>query len=873
VNDSLFLPVRQGAGGVRALAGWECCWLPLGEGEAEGLPAGRSEHWEHVEVPAQLAAVEDRSAVWYRVRFPRPDHGGRILLRFGGAFLAANVWLNGRLLGSHYGYFAPFGFDATPHLKPDNLLVVCCESPVEPEPALKRHVMGWLNDGDSRPYPESAWRSLPPGYAYEVPLGLWRPVELEYVDNVVVERIRIDPQLEADVGRLDVEVGLHNLDGRQMRGEITLDVEPPGGGAPLRLRREYQLGGGIEQALKMTLSIPGARRWLPWRLGEAHLGRVRLEVTVEGRPSARLEERFGFRDVTIRPAPEGWDVRAGGRPFFLRGACYLPAFRLDQLTTDRFASDVELARQANLDALRVHALVLPPEFYAAADAAGVVVLADLPLTRAYAYHAAGDDARFFERAVRAQVPEEIELLRNRPSVALFSGHDDPAWLPSGADLADVHAVRQNYTIDQEAKAMAEALDPARRALAASGEVDEHLWAGWRDEGWAALRDADPRFVTEYGAQALPSLDSSVWSDLGRRWPVADDEPAWLFAGFQAAAWAEQGVGLPSAQGSLEEYVEESQEYQAFVLGYATDQFRLRKLQRCFGAFAYHLVDPVPGIGFGLVDAARHARLALDALTEAMAPVRLIADPTGFVPLAPLGFGWRPGAPVTIRLVIVNDDPAVTGEARVRWAVEREWGPETAGVGRLRDAVRRKSFSGDVACRMPLLAEPALHVTTLSLPIDAEGDYRLDAELLGAGGTLAGAVFEFTVAADLPDHRERPLLPSFLAERLVEAGSLELSASSLRFALRNRTRPAVLTGLRDLRLDGAMLAGARLLVETSSGRVPLPRRLELPLDWPVRVVVEVDPGIHPGNGPPGDVLEVDLTIPGVAGGRVRVSASP
>jgi hypothetical protein len=257
----------------------------------------------------------------------------------------------------------------------------------------------------------------------------------------------------------------------------------------------------------------------------------------------------------------------------------------------------------------------------------------------------------------------------------------------------------------------------------------------------------------------------------------------------------------------------------------------------------------------------------------MAPVRLIADPTGFVPLVPMGFGWRPGAPVTIRLVIVNDDPAIAGEARVRWAVARERGPETAGVGKLRDAVRRKTFSGDVACRMPLLSEPALHVTTISLPIDAEGDYGLDAELLGSSGTMATAALEFTVAASLPDRRERPLLPDFLAVRLVEPGSLEVAPSSLRFALRNRTRPAVLTGLRDLRLDGVLLAGARLLVETPSGRVPLPRRLELPLDRPVRVVVEIDPATPPKNGPADGVLEVDLTVPGVAGGRVRVSGSP
>ncbi len=869
MNDSLFLPARQGAGGVRALAGWECCWMALGEGEAEGLPMGRGEGWEHVEVPAQLAATAERSAVWYRVRFPRPDHGGRVLLRFGGALLAANVWLNGRLLGSHYGYFAPFGFDATPKLRPENLLVVCCEAPVEPELTAKRHILGWLNDGDSRPYPERAWRSLPAGYPYEVPLGLWRPVELEYVDNVIIEGLRIDSRLEAGVGRLQIETALHNLDGREMSGELALEVEPPGGGAPLRLSREVRLRGGQELPVAMTLAIPDARRWRPWRLGEPNLGRVRAALNVDGRPSARVEDGFGFRDLEIHPAPEGWDVVAGGQPFFIRGANYLPSFRLDEWSRERFEADLRLAKEANLDALRVHALVLPEDFYRAADAAGIAVFADLPLTRAYAYHAAGDDARFFERAVRAHVREQVELLRNRPSVALWSGHDDPAWIAGGAGLADLHAVRQNYTIDQEAKALAEELDPGRPALAASGEFDDHLWLGWEGGSWAELADTDPRLVTEYGAQALPAADSPVWDEIGRRWPVGDDDAAWLYAGFQAAQWSEHGAGLPSGQRSLEEYVEASQDYQAFLLAYATDQFRRRKLHRCLGAFVYHLVDPFPGIGFGLVDGARRPRPAYAAVAEAMAAVRLIAEPAGFVPLVPFGFGWRPGSPVVIRLVIVNDDPGMAGEALVRWSVDRERGLDTGGLDWLRDAVRRKSFAGEVACDLPRHSEPALHLTTITLPIDAEGAFHLEAEVTHRGQVVAASGLDFVVASQLPDRRERPLLPGFLAERLVEPRSFRVDGDAVQFMLRNRTRPAVLTSLGDLRLDGVALVTPRILVETPSGRIPIPRRLELPLERPVRIVVET------GLGEPVEAreLECEIAVDGVARGRIRVSSSP
>ena len=84
-----------------------------------------------------------------------------------------------------------------------------------------------------------------------------------------------------------------------------------------------------------------------------------------------------------------------------------------------------------------------------------------------------------------------------------------------------------------------------------------------------------------------------------------------------------------------------------------------------------------------------------------------------------------------------------------------------------------------------------------------------------------------------------------------------------FALENRTRPAVLVGLTGLRLDGVVLAGHDLQVETHAGRAPLPKRLDLPLGRTIRIhVVTGDPlggGAHS--------LEADITVPGVASGRL------
>lgn len=865
MNDCLLLPLRQSAAGARAVVGWEACWLPLGEGEADGLASGGGINWKPVAVPEQQAATSGHSAIWYRSRFPRPDHNGRVVLRLGGAFLATHVWLNGRLLGSHYGYFAAFGFDITSHLRPDNLLVICCESPIETDLPRKRHVMGIFNDGDSRPYPDSAWFSLPEPYRWEVPVGLWRPVQLEYLGPLTIDWLHLRPQLVAgDSGRLEVDVRLRNLDGRQMDGELALELARPEG-PPLRLRRQVRLPGASEITTSLGLNVAGARRWSPWRFGEPALYEARVTVSVQGHQSTAVRESFGFRDIRVRAAQDGWQVHVNGQPAFIRGANYIPSLRLDQLDADRFRADLQLARDSNLDALRIHAHVLPDEFYRLADEAGILVVADFPLTLAYAYHATAEEARFFETVVREQVPEMVRQLRNRPSILFWVGHDDPPWIPASASLADVHAVRQNYTIDQEIKASIERLDPERTALAASGELDQHCWLGWKEGAWPDFAEALPAFLTEFGAQAAPSLDSPAWRQLSTRWPLRGDDPQWLYAGFQLPSWAERGSGLPTDYPDLPSFIAAGQEYQAGLLGYAIDQARKRKFEPCWGAFPYQLCDSFPGIGFGLVDAARVPKAALAAVREAFATVRVIIDPVGFTPLQPWGFAYPLDAPVSVRLIVVNDDPGLRGTAELRWFVVREHGSEARAYSRLRDAVRRKSFSGAVTIGLPSAGEPALQATNLTLPLDA-GHYRLETELRVAGRAPAHSTLSLQVQADLPEPRRRPRLPSYLVERIIVHDSLRPDLEGVRFTLRNLTRPALLAGLEDLRLDGRPLVQPRLSLETDSGRVPLPRTLDLPFGRDLTVLVELDFPLEPGDHD----LELDVTLPGVASGWARVS---
>src|SRR3981081_971126 len=498
----------------------------------------------------------------------------------------------------------------------------------------------------------------------------------------------------------------------------------------------------------------------------------------------------------------------------------------------------------------------------------MIVLQDLPLAGTYVYHATSNDARFFEQAAREQQAEMVEMLHNRPSIALWIAHDDPPWLATNADLGEVHAVRQNHSIDHDLKSSFERLDPSRPALAASGEVDLHLMLGWSAGSWADLARIEPLMVTAFGAQSLPDADSPVWEHIETRWPAADDEPSWRHAGFQPVSWAERGAGLPSAHHSLQSYIESSQRYQADLVRFAAEHMRTRKFESCWGAFAYHLVDPFPGIGFGLLDGARRPKLGLEALTRAFQPTRLIIEPLAFEPARPFGFLQKPEAPFAARIVIVNDDLEISGRGSIRWSLERERSAGGNGIKRIRDAMQRKSYAGTVEVEIPTAFEPAVSATSLSLPLPAEGDYRLEAVLTLGGRELDRADLRFTVTSNLPLPRPRPEIPRYLAERLADVTSLRAEHEGMSFVFENRTRPAVLIGVTGLRLDGIVLAGHQLQIETNAGLAPLPRRLDLPLGR--RLSVHAVTGEPLGGG--ARSLEADITVPGVASGRLVIEGT-
>jgi beta-mannosidase len=539
-----------------------------------------------------------------------------------------------------------------------------------------------------------------------------------------------------------------------MTGELGIRVSPENfqAGAPLEMKRALRLAGHEVQEVVIELAIPHPQLWSPWAQGEPFLYRAEVAVTADERRSAVVSELFGIRDVALQTRAEGWMFSVNGRPMFMRGANYLSEFFLDASTDDRISKDLDLARQANLDMLRLPAHLEPPGVYEAADRRGLLLWQDMPLSGSYVHRGDPRSTAFFREAVLAQVEEAVHLLYNHPSLATYAVHAAPPWCRSQAWLGERHTEQLNRDVDEEALGLIRELDASRPSLAAAGDEDAQIsLTGHRPR----LSADDPAFISHVGVQSLPNANSPVWRSLNRNWPIADDDESWRYAGYDPQEWARSGVGPPSVHVTRDAYIAAGQEFQASYMRSVALAARRRKFAHCGGILFAPFVDPFPAISSAIIDHARRPKRAYRALSDAFAPLLLTVDlpdeAEGDRDLSVPRLGR--GRPYRLRLLVVNDDPQLQGAARLRWRVERERGPQSGWWHSTRGWFARHRFRGQQWVTIPEQTEPAAVVAEPLIRLHADGLYRLSAEL-DLDGQRVAVMDERFVVSDLPARRQR-----------------------------------------------------------------------------------------------------------------------
>ena len=282
---------------------------------------------------------DEGSLLCYTRNFRLPDgfSKGRVILHIGAADQRADVFLNGKPMGTHKGGYEAFSMDITDALQEENRLQICC-----------------FDDLTDQAYPYGKQTMKRGGMWYTPGSGIWQTVWLESVPETYVEKLHIENQGASVV--ISTEPA---LDG-------TVSVAELG---------EFPLVEG-----KVTITPENPHFWSP---EDPYLYDLTLTAGED-----RIESYFAIRILEIKKVGKFQRLCLNGKPYFFHGLLdqgYWPDGLFTPATPESFAEDILSMKKLGFNTLRKHIKVEPEEFYYQCDRLGMIVFQDMVNNGKYHY--------------------------------------------------------------------------------------------------------------------------------------------------------------------------------------------------------------------------------------------------------------------------------------------------------------------------------------------------------------------------------------------------------------------------------------------------------------------------------------------------------
>ena len=560
------------------------------------------EKYRDIQVPSNwyLQGLNHSGKVYYKRMFEISTQKDKdYYLIFKGVDYFCEVKLNRRLIGKHEGYFQEFSFSITDILKDgENLLEVEVDSPresVDIWPNKKRLIKGIFNHHDTRP---GSWD---PEYGQDRNTGgIWNDILIREKGKIYIDKnIKISPLLLKDGrARLDIDITLNNSDSPQ-EIEIKLEISGIGFKENFKINKKIFLSSG-KNHIHLVKTINKPKLWATWDRGKPYLYNLRCKILNSAKE--RLDEesvRFGIREINI---DSKWNWYLNGERFFPRGTNFIPTQWLSEYDSKMIAEDIHLLKNANINAVRVHAHINRQEFYDACDEAGILVWQDFPLQWSYE-----ETDEFAQNAVN-QIGDMIDQLYNHPSICVWCCHNEPS--------------ANRHTLDPLLYLAAKAKDSTRYIDIAS-DFAYHPYPGWYHSHYFEFHSLPGApFINEFGAQALPNVETmremmkedELWPP---QWSV------WAYHDFQYDPTF--NVAKIDMGNSIEDFTKNSQEYQSKLLKYAIENYRKNKYSKVTGIFQFMFVDNWNAITWSVVDYFRRSKRSYNVLKIVYQPVLIGMD--------------------------------------------------------------------------------------------------------------------------------------------------------------------------------------------------------------------------------------------------------
>ncbi len=421
-------------------------------------------------------------ALWYWRSFEVPAdwRGQRVRLNFGAVDWLAEVYVNGKKVGEHFGGYDPFSFDITDALQPGSNQI-----------SLK--VVDPTTDGD-QPYGKQAFN--PQGIWYTAVTGIWQTVWLEPVAQTSLASVYAETKVNGEVKVHPVLNGKAN--------NLTLHLVATLNGA------EVATAQGPATAT-VALKVTKPQLWSP---ASPSLYDLKVELRDGNRVIDAVDSYFGIREIALKKDKYGVRTYLNNEPVFMFGPLdqgWWPDGLYTPPTDDALRYDLEATKRMGFNTVRKHVKVEPARFYRHCDELGLLVWQDMPSNLKYGPGwntnwrvknekpdgpRPADSKQRFEQEWR----NIMEACRPFPSVVV--------WVPFNEAWGQFDTQRVTEWTKK--------LDPTRLVNSASGGnfvetgdiMDIHVYPG------PGVPDRDPKraiVLGEFGGLGLP-VEKHTWQD-------------------------------------------------------------------------------------------------------------------------------------------------------------------------------------------------------------------------------------------------------------------------------------------------------------------------------------------------------------------------
>ncbi len=437
---------------------------------------------------------------WYARAFkvPKQFTGRRVFIEFDAVVVGAEVYLNGKYVGTHWGQESFFDFDVTDKIMPGktnilNVFVIGAANFLTPEGGLTRFAHNAVRKN-------FCWG----GIVYPVRLAARGAVNVANVQVITSTR----------KAELSGVVELRNSTAIDRRITYRMDVIPWQAGAEdgngesvlevARGETKIQAGSMVPVSYRRAWRDPRV-----WDIDDPYLYCLRIRISKQGRVIEEYLQRFGFREFWI----QGRDFYLNGKKIHLLGDSAWEEANPINNRRDYVQLRLRILKEMNCNCVRRHYGAGNHSFYDVADEMGMLMIAQMGgqiSSRRSEYYRKG--GKKLLQNIKLSFGNIIRNLRNHPSIIIWDveneglrGKYERNW--SWMQHLDEYVLAHDRTRPIEHSGAG--IMGGRAGIIHLHQEDSHQHIL---EGWQRLQPAKPAIVGEWW---IGSRGGKTWLISGR----------------------------------------------------------------------------------------------------------------------------------------------------------------------------------------------------------------------------------------------------------------------------------------------------------------------------------------------------------------------